>query len=441
MTSATVARLRGWLALLAIALAVPLAVTAQQPQQGVFRSRVDLIAVDAQVIDGDGNPIGQIDSDAFQVSIQGKRRKVVSAQFIQHTEHPPVAARVASLAPTTGAAASTGPGRTIILAVDAGSFEAGATQAAMAAARNFIQHLAPDDEVGLYVFPTLTWIEPSTGRAAISARLNNVVGEKEPIRSYFSLSLHDIVDISAESQSPFAFFIQQRGSTSSRRALESPEVTTGAEFSPVLKIASRECPSDEPGCPARIYSEGMGLAAQLQHTVQESLSGIGTLLRVLGRMPGRKAVVLVTGGLLVSDLPTGRPDVGNVARAMGQAVAQVNATLYTVHVDQTSHNLGSAVKKRVDSIDLARDRAMNSNWLEDFSRSAGGMRINVAPGGAADFAFDRVLRETSAYYLLGVEPADADRDGRPHELKVKVDRRGVTVRNRQWVHVPPKGSK
>jgi len=49
-----------------------------------------------------------------------------------------------------------------------------------------------------------------------------------------------------------------------------------------------------------------------------------------------------------------------------------------------------------------------------------------------------VLRETSAYYLLGVEPATADRDGRPRELRVKVHRRGVSVRSRQWVVIPAK---
>ena len=37
-----------------------------------------------------------------------------------------------------------------------------------------------------------------------------------------------------------------------------------------------------------------------------------------------------------------------------------------------------------------------------------------------------------------MEPSDADRDGVPHELKVKVDQHGVTVRNRQWVVIPPR---
>jgi len=42
----------------------------------------------------------------------------------------------------------------------------------------------------------------------------------------------------------------------------------------------------------------------------------------------------------------------------------------------------------------------------------------------------------SAYYLVGVEPTDADRDCKPHMLKVKVHARGATVRHRTVVLIP-----
>ena len=78
---------------------------------------------------------------------------------------------------------------------------------------------------------------------------------------------------------------------------------------------------------------------------------------------------------------------------------------------------------------------MLGNWLDEFSTTAGGNRI-YAPVGSGSFAFQRVLRETSAHYLLGVQPEEADRDGAPHQLNVKVDRPGVTVNGRQWVLIP-----
>src|SRR5262245_53353948 len=56
---------------------------ASAQQQPVFRSSVDVIAVDVQVVDPQGNPIGKIGPESFTVSINGQRRKVVSAQFVR----------------------------------------------------------------------------------------------------------------------------------------------------------------------------------------------------------------------------------------------------------------------------------------------------------------------------------------------------------------------
>ena len=67
--------------------------------------------------------------------------------------------------------------------------------------------------------------------------------------------------------------------------------------------------------------------------------------------------------------------------------------------------------------------------------TAGGAVIRV-PGTSPDVAFDRVLRETSAYYLLGVEASEEDRDGRPRQISVKVKRKGAEVRSRAEVTIP-----
>lgn len=47
--------------------------------------------------------------------------------------------------------------------------------------------------------------------------------------------------------------------------------------------------------------------------------------------------------------------------------------------------------------------------------------------GSGTFAFDRILQETSSYYLLGVKPEDTDRDGKPKRLSVKVKQSASTV--------------
>lgn len=403
------------------AAVVALCVGAVSAQQTVFRSKVDVIAVDVQVVDTKGNPIGRIGPDAFNVTINGQRRKVVSAEFI--------AQQPASDDPTEPRPPE-GRGRTFVLAIDSGSFEVGAERAPIQGAQSFVQRLDPSDRVGLFVYPAGTSIAPTTQRAPITITLGRVVGQKDPLRTHYNLRPWEIVDITAQTSNPNSFL-----TAASRQANPTADGGTQMELDPVLKIQARECPED-PDCPSKIYAEGIQLAIQLEGQVQTSLGGLGALLRALEKIPGRKAVVLVSAGLLVSDRSDGRPDVGDIARAMGQSAARANATVYTVHIDTTT-GVGPASQKAPGSSQMARDRTLFGNWLSDFSQSAGGRLIYV-PVGTADFAFDRILRETSAYYLLGVEPAAADRDGQPRKLGVKVKRRGVSVRSRQWVVVPPK---
>ena len=250
-----VPRVRTGLLAAALVAGVELSGLAQQP---VFRTSVEVIAVDVQVMDKDGTPIGQIDPHAFDVTISGKRHKVTSATFIRHTEAPSAAftrkpADLPALPPDDSSSPTLA--RTVILAVDAGSFEPGDSQAAMNAARGFIRQLDPTDRLGLYIYPSKVWIAPTTQRAAPAVRLENLVGEKEPLRSYYNLTPHEIVDITAQSTNPNSFLtnIRNQGVTT--------QTNLGARsLDPVLKIAARECSADELDCPIKIYSEEIGRA-------------------------------------------------------------------------------------------------------------------------------------------------------------------------------------
>ena len=69
-----------------------------------------------------------------------------------------------------------------------------------------------------------------------------------------------------------------------------------------------------------------------------------------------------------------------------------------------------------------------------FVGAAGGTLLNVLSE-RGEAAFDQILRETSAYYVLGVEPAEADRDGKAKQLSVRVSQRGAIVHGSRWVTV------
>ena len=80
-----------------------------------------------------------------------------------------------------------------------------------------------------------------------------------------------------------------------------------------------------------------------------------------------------------------------------------------------------------------------ARWLEQFAGEAGGALFNIQVGNAEP-ALARIYNELSSYYLLGVEPADEDRDGRTHEVAVKIREPNLTIRGRRWVTIPKRGT-
>ncbi len=73
------------------------------------------------------------------------------------------------------------------------------------------------------------------------------------------------------------------------------------------------------------------------------------------------------------------------------------------------------------------DESAYASGLEMLASQAGGVYLPVK-NGTGSLAFGRVLRETMAYYLLGVEPTQDDWDGRKLMVKVKTTAKGATVR-------------
>jgi hypothetical protein len=177
-----------------------------------------------------------------------------------------------------------------------------------------------------------------------------------------------------------------------------------------------------------MYYEGQGNA---------SLGMLRSLLEEMGNINGRKTLVLISAGMMASDVPGGRPDINELGMQVGKEAARSNTSIYTLYLDTSSVDRFSAEVRSGDKNlqSEARDSEVLGRWLDQFSGAAGGALFKVQVG-TGEYAFDRIYKELSAYYLLGVEPAEADRDGRTHEIKVKTTQKNAIVRGRRWVTVP-----
>ena len=374
-------------------------------QQPTFKSGVELVAVDVHVIDKQGNPIENIRPDEFEVSISGRQRRVASVELVSYT----AGRRATTDMPVTDRPASgaTGvrPRRMFILAVDEHSLHASNALAAVNAAERFIDKLQPDDLVGLYAYPTGTAKHDlTTDHAAVRRVVRKITGLFEEPASRFNLSPSEIVDISS----------------GDREMLQT--------------VFRRECRSASSGCSqGQIQQEATGLVGFMEMRVSQSVGGLRGLVRGLGEIPGRKILVLVSGGLISTDRGTGRANSSTEVAHLGREAAIANLSVFALHLDWSY--LQSLSSRGGPRLSYFRDSNMTATGLEIVAGTAGSTVMRVH-GTSPDVAFDRVLRETSAHYLLGVETEAADRDGNAHAIRVKVKRGGATVRSRSEVVIP-----
>ena len=71
----------------ALAVVALLLLAGQDPQQPktTFRSAVDLVPVDVNVLDKNGRPVEDLEANDFTLTVDGKSRRIASAEFISVT--------------------------------------------------------------------------------------------------------------------------------------------------------------------------------------------------------------------------------------------------------------------------------------------------------------------------------------------------------------------
>jgi VWFA-related protein len=376
----------------------------------MFRSTVDLVAVDVQVVGKDGAPLGGLGIDDFQVTLNGHPRRLVSVDFIRKIPPPPPEAGGPDLPVFTPGVVPKGA-RVFVLAVDTNSFTTSNLPPAMRTAHHMLDLMQPDDLVALYEYPfTDPKLDFTHDHRAVGRALDRLLGQRDDYVGNFHLSVSEVIDITAQD----------------------PDALT--------HVIKRECYSGDTVCGIAIQGEASSQSAYYESMAMRSLNGLNVLLRGLGGLEGRKTVVLLSGGLVTGDRVGGRPDLNGLMTKVGAEAGASNTNLYVLHVDDSFLDGFSAAKPSVlDAGDrmrsLMRDNIAMASGLDLLAGSSGGALIHTSGGFAA---YDRIMRESEAYYLLGVQPVQEDRDGALHFLNVKVRKRGVTVRSRTHVVIPVK---
>jgi VWFA-related protein len=329
------------------------------------------ISFDMVVLDRDGRMPENLRPGDLTVSVDGKPRRILAVWRV--SRGPGAATDAASRqARATGLMSfAAEPVRNVILVVDQAGLVRGEERAAVSAGRALLDRLGMADRLAVVLlpFPSDQMLSLATEQPVARDTLARAAGQISP-----------------------ALFGQ-------------PDVPV----LPPLSNASATDPNRErTEDPAPVVAPAPAARETDSPAARGSLNGLAGLLDALRTVPGRKVVALISTGLTDASL-------GQLSDLAAAAIAART----TIHVfampgprDDTGPNLQVAP-------------------LETLARSTGGSF--QSPGRNPDRAVSRTVAELAACYVVQLEQAPTDSDGRRHALRVEVAGRGLNVRAPAWL--------
>ena len=394
-------------ALLPVALLSAAVAWPSQESGQVFPSRVELVAVDLIVVDGNGRPVRDLAPADFRVEVGGNPRRVVSAEFVVVAGEPDEPPPPENVGFSSNEAVR--PGRLVLLVVDTSNIAMGKGRDELAAAARMLDRLGPGDRVGLLTIPSSGPREEfTTDHERIRAALSKVVGRGRTSGRHISL-------VEALSCS------EEGGAVDKERCAQALERECGQA---TTEFDRERCESD-------FDTETWQLATDYRQAASTSRALLQATFEALRPVEGQKVVVLVSQGLGLSDVGAQPVGGGLELRQLASAAAAARVAFYVVPVNPRSALPDITSDLPAEAVEL--DRGLLFWGLESLAVQARGAVLRGEP----ERAFARVLRETSGYYRLGFEPEGDDRDGKARKLQVTVTRSGLVVRSRPSVVYQP----
>ena len=370
-----------------------------------FQVQIDYVEVDAIVTDADGNPVRDLGPEDFEVLEDDVLQDVELFSFVDvPIGSPDQPRRATALIEPDVRNNYEFDGRLYVLMLDDLHTSFQRVEIVRAAARAFVEdHLAAND-------------------LAAVVHLSGLGNNGQNLTSNKRLLIEAIDKfVGRNLESATANRIEQYSGATAR--LDSPEFH---ELQDLLRFE-------------RAYNAETSMDAVA--SVAQYVEGVRGL---------RKALLYFGEGLDYNVLdPFNSREADTVINSVKDAIAaatRANAAIYTIDArglaaEQVPIDMrGRPILERSTGLspnDIQNEIFLASQSLQTLSEQTGGYALVNSNDYAR--AFDRVVRENSAYYLLGYYPTDARQDDRFRTIEVRVTRPGVQVRSRRG-YVPPDGS-
>lgn len=380
------------------------------PAPGQFRTGIDIVLVDVTVLSRDGVPATAIEPADFTLTVDGRPRRIRSVSLARSGETaagPDTAAAGRVAVPASAVA------RRFLLVIDREHIPAGEGQQMLASAAQFVDRLPPDDGVALWTSAlTASTFSFTESRDAIKQRVRQAVGTYRASFGPWNIGRDEAIQADTHPVGGVFTVVGKQGQAT----------TFPLSLKPIIE---RECYQQPVTCPVEVQAQAQYIARDARERASVALANLGSLIDALAPLDGPKHVVLVTGGpvLTADNVP--------VIAALGARAALARVTVHAMQVRDPGY------QARTDQM-RAQPSEIEQSTSAAFmlAGATGGLALTPVTG---EIGFARLARELSASYLLAFETEPEDRDGKAHQIDVRVRDRGwgAIVRARRTFRANP----
>jgi VWFA-related protein len=416
---------------LLVALGAPAGAAA--PQTPAFPAGVDIVRIDAVVLDRDGRPVRGLTAADFEVLENGKRRDIASFETIdvRPQSSPAPGAPVTPDAESVPRVLLPEEGRAVLVYFDDIHVQPeNATRMRAALAPFLSRELRPGDAITI-VAPQkgLWWTARSAWEhAQLPAVVERLRGQyiPDPFGDHVSdwEVMQEVEYKNVKMSSGSGIDPGRSGSAGGiRGTMYVPGIDSSPGLDRILLDSSRRLSARSVR-----FQERYGLSLL---RIQRSLNGLQRAVESLAGFRGRKSVVIYSEGFILS------PSLPDYERVI-DLCRRANVALYVV--DPRGLRTGS-VPSAAEGTPLGTEFILPGTRYA--AESAGSTHIALATGGAAyesndvNEALARVLEESRAYYLIGFQPVEGPAGERKLQVRVRGKDLRVRARNRYFAGDTP----